>query len=548
MWVDDDLNLETPSDCESDVIASPLLRLYSFFLLMFQTLFRLSDTALTVLLSFLSLFFKTVSNTFKSIPDTFLLQLPRNVRAARKIANRRNEFIQYICCPACHSLYQREDCFTYLPNGSTESKKCCFQQFPLHPLCHYRKACGTPLMKSVKTPSGKKILYPRLIYCYKSVIDSLKEMLKRPGFLELCEEWRQIVCDSQTYNDVYDGQIWKDFQSWKGVPFLSIPFNFGLHLNVDWFQPFERTQHSEGVIYLSIMNLPRNVRFLQQNIILVGIIPGPREPSLHMNTFLKPLVEELKQLWAGVAISTYCGVDAIIRAALLCVGCDLPAARKVCGFVGHRAKMGCSKCLLPFPTKHFGEKPDYSDFDRSHWTQRDNESHRRLARKYQECNTLSDRQVIERVHGVRYTCLLQLVYFDASRMCIVDPMHNLLLGTAKHAVELWKDMGILKSHHLDEIQAKVNDFVCPSDVGRIPSKIASSFSGFTADQWRNWTVFFSLFALKDLLPPQHYHCWHFFVKACFLFCRRSIDVNQLSEADECLNKFCCKFAEIIIWK
>ena len=39
-----------------------------------------------------------------------------------------------------------------------------------------------------------------------------------------------------------------------------------------------------------------------------------------------------------------------IRAALLCVGCDIPAARKVCGFVGHRALKGCLKCLQFFPT------------------------------------------------------------------------------------------------------------------------------------------------------------------------------------------------------
>ena len=53
----------------------------------------------------------------------------------------------------------------------------------------------------------------------------------------------------------------------------------------------------------------------------------------------------------------------IVRAVLLCVGCDISAAWKVCGFLGNRAKMGCSKCLLPFSTEKFGDKPDYSSFD-----------------------------------------------------------------------------------------------------------------------------------------------------------------------------------------
>lgn len=199
----------------------------------------------------------------------------------------------------------------------------------------------------------------------QSVIGSLKEVMKRPGFSELCEQWRHLPSSSTVYNDVYDGQVWKDFQLWKDVPFLSVPFNLALHLNVDWFQPYECTQHSEGVIYLSVMNLPRNIRFLEHNIILVGVIPGPLEPQLHMNTFLQPLVDELKELWTGVPMATSINVSTVVRAALLCVGCDLPVARKVCGFVGHRAKMGCSKCLLPFRTARFGDKPDYSNFDRS---------------------------------------------------------------------------------------------------------------------------------------------------------------------------------------
>ena len=48
------------------------------------------------------------------------------------------------------------------------------------------------------------------------------------------------------------------------------------------------------------------------------------------------------------------------------------------------------------------------------------------------------------------------------------------------------------------IQSKVNAFITPDDIGRIPSKIASSFSGFTAEQWRNWTLIFSLYALPSL--------------------------------------------------
>lgn len=47
-----------------------------------------------------------------------------------------------------------------------------------------------------------------------------------------------------------------------------------------------------------------------------------------------------------------------IRAALLCTASDIPATRKLCGFVGHGALKGCSRCLKSFPTTEFGTKPD----------------------------------------------------------------------------------------------------------------------------------------------------------------------------------------------
>ena len=67
---------------------------------------------------------------------------------------------------------------------------------------------------------------------------------------------------------------------------------------------------------------------MQENVILVGVVPGPSEPSLHINTFLAPLVNELKQLWKGVLLKNSFSHPVLTRAALLCCS-DIPAANKV---------------------------------------------------------------------------------------------------------------------------------------------------------------------------------------------------------------------------
>ena len=119
-------------------------------------------------------------------------------------------------------------------------------------------------------------------------------------------------------------------------------------------------------------------------------------------------------------------------------------------------------------------------------------------------NTLTAQKSIEGESDCRYSVLLELPYFNPVRMCIVDQMHNLLLGTAKHMMSVWSELGLITVSHYKDIQSNVDSFFTPQDVGRIPTKIASGFSGFKADQWRNWT---SLYCLKGILPFRHYNCW-----------------------------------------
>ena len=68
---------------------------------------------------------------------------------------------------------------------------------------------------------------------------------------------------------------------------------------------------------------------------------------------------------------------------------------------------------------------------------------------------------MERKVGCRYSELLRLPYYDCIRFVIIDPMHNLLLGTAKHMFQTWTDKGILKPKDLKEIQDYIDHTVVP---------------------------------------------------------------------------------------
>ena len=349
--------------------------------------------------------------------------------------------------------------------------------------------------------------------------------------------------------DVYDGRIWQEFQHIDGKPFLSAPFNFALSLGCDWFQPFKHLTDSIGAIYMVVLNLPREERHKPENIILVGIIPGSHEPKGTMNSYLCPLVDELMDFWRGVDI--VCNIPMypahiIVRMALICVSCDIPATHKLCGFASHSASRGCSKCQKFFPSGIVVNKLDFSGYDRGDWEPRTHDLHCIHAKKYLEASTKSEQKKLVSTNGVRYSALLILPYFDIVRMHVVDPMHNLLLGTAKRMMELWTtvDPQIISNTEFNHIHKVALALNVPKSVGRILSKIGSSFAGFTADQWRNWTMIFSPIALKNIIPSSVLNCWLMYVRACHILCARSISKTSVKTADFFLENFCKKFTEI----
>ena len=149
-----------------------------------------------------------------------------------------------------------------------------------------------------------------------------------------------------------------------------------------------------------------------------------------------------------------------------------------------------------------------------------------------------ERKQIEQEYGARYSVLFELPYYDAIRFTVIDPMHNLFLGIAKHLITIWKDNGILTNIHFQNIQQKIEIMNVPLDVGRIPYRIESGMASLTADQWKTWTCLYSLYVLHDVLPKEHLNCWWLFVQACILIFQPVLTHKAIDKADEFFMEFC----------
>jgi len=84
-----------------------------------------------------------------------------------------------------------------------------------------------------------------------------------------------------------------------GAKFSSHPGEHGCYvfsLAVDGFNPFHMKEAKQTVtstgIYMVLLNFPPHLHFLPENMLLVGVIPGPNKPSLdEINHSLRPLVK-----------------------------------------------------------------------------------------------------------------------------------------------------------------------------------------------------------------------------------------------------------------
>ena len=66
----------------------------------------------------------------------------------------------------------------------------------------------------------------------------------------------------------------------------------------------------------------------------------------------------------------------------------------------------------------------------------------------------------------------------------------------------------------------------------------SGFSSLTADQLKNWVIYFAILFLHGILTSENLECWRHLVLACRILCCRQITKEHILLADALLMQFC----------
>ncbi|KAF9001035.1 hypothetical protein BDZ89DRAFT_968762, partial [Hymenopellis radicata] len=172
---------------------------------------------------------------------------------------------------------------------------------------------------------------------------------------------------------------------------------------------------------LILLNLPPHLRYLPENIYLVGVIPG--HPSTHrINNFLDPLVDEFLEFWVGVFFTRteLYNMGRHVRTALALVICDMLAARQTTGLSSQTSTMFCTTCALPVQ--------NLDNIDRASWPPRSWDQMKRDALAWKNAESDGQRRRLFKETYMRWSSLNRLPYWNAVKQTVPDQMHFGLLG------------------------------------------------------------------------------------------------------------------------
>lgn len=391
---------------------------------------RASDFIMGVISLLLQLAFRDPASGNTSIlGDSTMAQVPTTIRGALSRFNLHHGTTVYATCPLCNFIHK-----PISKPGSTTP------EYPSH--CYIKPKPWLPPCNEPLLQTSSQNCSPIKPYVYHHFHDFVASLLSRPEIEALVDMPCDRVMDSvrnhrpppTNLQDVWDGEFLRSFEGPSpGTLFIDRQGEgrLAFSLNVDFFN-VEGTRvrgasTSCGVISCACLNLPLDIRYKPENMYLAGIVPGPNEPrGDQLNHFLDPLINDMVDSWEhGIRFSrtSLHPAGRVVRSAVACVVCDLPAARKAVQMASHSSHFYCSICHCK-DLKTLGR----TDFDASCWKLRDRDTLRCQAEAYKIASSAAEQDKLFAGSGVRWSPLWKLPYWDPARQLVVDVMHCILEG------------------------------------------------------------------------------------------------------------------------
>ncbi|KAL3839108.1 hypothetical protein ACJIZ3_023699 [Penstemon smallii] len=219
--------------------------------------------------------------------------------------------------------------------------------------------CKEPRWK-IDDGKGKRIPHKVLWYFpLKPRLQRLYMSSKTASYMRWHAEKRIDIEGSMSHPA--DSPAWKDFNL-QYPDFASDPRNVRFGLATDGFNPFGNMSLSYSMwpVILIPYNMPLYKCMKDDFFLMPLLIPGPRAPGKDIDIYLRPLIDELRELWIGVEIYDAFSKEPFqLRASILWTINDLPALSNLLGWItkGYEA---CPCCFSETDSKRIRSKICYT--------------------------------------------------------------------------------------------------------------------------------------------------------------------------------------------
>ena len=413
--------------------------------------------------------------------------------------------------------------------------------------------CGAPRYEGFDSHGKPK---PRAQFFYIPLIPRLIAYLESPTVAQAMQYRSQHQYVPGLFRDIFDGF---NYQALRGAPvtvhgqpvdpptnYFMDPRDIALGLSTDGYGIFTRGQATAWPLVMFNYNLPPEARFHSDNLLALGVIPGPNKPA-DMDSFLIPLAEELFQLAAGVkTYDALSGSHFNLRAFLLVIFGDFPAISMLMKMKGVNGISPCRSCKITAAqipgdknrTYYVPPHVDLTGLGRSHGELM------AQAELVDKASTQVEAEALSREFGVKGRSILS----EIDSVCFpqsfpFDFMHVAWENVMKTLVTLWtgdyKNLGEGdRKYRIDktawkEVGARgaAASSTIPSAFGpRIPN-VSEKGSYMSADMWSFWTRYLAPVLLRDSFKDPE--CYEHLIDLVHLFdlCLRrdisAVDVDTI---------------------
>ncbi|KAK3918469.1 L-carnitine dehydrogenase [Frankliniella fusca] len=362
------------------------------------------------------------------------------------------------------------------------------------------------------------------------IADQIQKLLKRPGFFDsLKYSQTRIKTNQMAYEDIYDGSVYKE----ASRQFFSLGNWISLMWNTDGFSIFKSSLFSVWPFYLSINELPPNLRLKKENMLLGGLWFGTGK--FDPNLFLKPIYGELCKLREGFLVHVSSCIDPIkLQVGVLCGTCDVPA--KSCFFhhIAFNGLYGCLKCL----SRGLKSAASGNVFVYPFEEQLSLRSEEVYLRQIEDTRH-SNGQPVFGVRGPSY--LQKMVLMSPIASTAIDIMHCVFLGCQKTLLHLLFDKTYQdREFSLHTCTNIVNDYLNsikpPHFLQRCPQSL-KKLAFWKASEYESFFFFYSLPIFSVIMDSVFFNHFVLLYESLCLLCQESVLETDIVLAQTLIDKF-----------